>query len=132
DAARGYCSYAGLTNQFVAKYSGTFGLDHYYDIDNDLTLHSSVNLFYTSSYYADPTLDPSLIQGAYVRLDARIGLGQPDGIWEVALLAKNLNDVRPITFATATPLAYSVFGAKSSLAYVGEGRTFVLQGKVRF
>jgi len=131
-AVQGYCSYAGMTNQFVAKYSGTAGLDHVHDLTENLTLHSAVDLFFTSSYFADPTLDPSLVQGAYVKLDARVGLGHPDGDWEVAILAKNLTDVRPLTFATATPLAYSVFGAKSGFAYYGEGRTFVLQGKVRF
>jgi len=131
-AAQGYCSYAVMTNQFVATYSGTAGLDHVYDLTENLTLHSAVDLFFTSSYFADPTLDPSLVQGAYVKLDARVGLGHPDGDWEVAILAKNLTDVRPLTFATAAPLAYSVFGARSSFAYYGEGRTFVLQGKVRF
>ncbi len=132
DAAEGYCSYAGMADQFVAKYSGTAGLDYFYDLNDDLSLRTSVDLFYTSSYFADPTLDPSLVQGPYVKLDTRIGLGQSDGDWEVALLAKNLTDVRAITYAAATPLAYSVFGAKSSFAYIGQGRTFVLQAKVRF
>jgi outer membrane receptor protein involved in Fe transport len=131
-AAQGYCDYAGKRTQFVPKTTGTLALDYVHPISSALEMRLSADMFYTGNYYADPTLDPNLIQDAYARLNARLALASPNDTWELAVLAKNVTDKKPMTFATATPLGFSVFGARSTNAFFGEGRTFVLQGKVNF
>jgi iron complex outermembrane recepter protein len=131
DAAHGLCDLTGKTGQLVAKYSGTAGLEYRTPLTAGLDLMASTNLFYTSSYYAAPTLDPRLRQNGYAKVDARIGIGS-QGRWEVAVLGKNLTNRKPLTFADVTPLAYSVFGAYNNFELFGEGRTFVLQGRIDF
>lgn len=131
-AAQGYCSYAGLSNQFVARTSGTFALDYASDLGRNLKLHATGDIFYTGKYFASATLDPTLVQAAYAKINLRIAIAQANDRWELAVTGKNLTDLRPMTFADATPLAYSVFGARSNFAYFGEGRTFTLQARVQF
>jgi iron complex outermembrane recepter protein len=131
DAAHGLCDFTGRTSQLVAKYSGTAALDYRTALTSTLDLMASADLFYTSKYNASPTLDPRLVQDGYAKINARIGIGS-QGRWEVAVLGKNLTDRKPLTFADVTPLAYSVFGAYNNFELFGEGRTFVLQGRVEF
>ncbi len=132
-AAQGYCSYKGQTAQFVPKTTGTLALQYMVPITDALEIRASGDMFYSGKYFADPTLDPRLVQRAYTRFNARLALGSVGPKkWEVALLAKNLTDKKPMSFATAVPLAYDIFGAVSSNAFFGEGRTFVLQGRFDF
>jgi outer membrane receptor protein involved in Fe transport len=127
----GLCDFSGKTNQFVADVSGTVALDYRTDLSSSLELKASADMFFTSSYYASATLDPSLKQDAYAKLNARIGLAGRSG-WEIAVLGKNLTDQKPLTFGATTLLAYSVFGALNNFSMFGEGRTFALQGRFEF
>jgi outer membrane receptor protein involved in Fe transport len=131
DPAHGLCDFTGKTNQLVAKYSGTAAIDYRTPLTRSLELMASTDLFYTSKYYAAPTLDPRLVQNGFAKVNARIGVGAP-GRWEVAVLGKNLTNRKPLNFADVTPLAYSVFGAYNNFELFGEGRTFVLQGRLEF
>ncbi len=131
-ADRGFCSYAGKTNQFVPDYSGSAGLSYLRDIGSSLVLSGSADLFFTGRYHTSPALDPSLIQPAYARLDLRLGLADADDSWEGAVLVRNVTNQRPMTFADTTPLSYGVFGARSAFAYFAQGRSVTVQAKVNF
>ena len=46
----------------------------------------------TDEYFTIINGAPGSMQGAFTKLDARVALGDPNGRWEVALLARNLTD----------------------------------------
>jgi iron complex outermembrane receptor protein len=131
DAANGLCDLTGRTNQLVAKYSGTGALDYRTALTPNLELIASTDIFFTDKYFASQTLDPRVVQKAYAKVNARIALAGSSR-WEVAVLGKNLTNRKPLTFGDVSPLAYSVFGAYNNFELFGEGRTFVLQGRIEF
>ena len=55
-----------------------------------------------------------------------------NGRWQIAVLAKNLNDEKILTFGGDAPLATTRFYAKSNYAFYNAGRTIALQGMLRF
>jgi outer membrane receptor protein involved in Fe transport len=65
-------------------------------------------------------------------LNLRLGIGDPDGRWEVALLGRNLTDETIITYANDTPLAFSQFRSPSYYGFVGRPRNIALQAAFRF
>ena len=99
-----FCDYTGLTGQLVSEWQGTFGFNHVYDINSDLSVNTSANLFYTSEYNASPQLDPKLVQEGYATINARIALLSESG-WELAVLGENLTDKTVRYFTGDTPLS---------------------------
>ncbi len=130
-AANGDCDYSGLTQQLVSEFQGTFGFNHFYDISDGLTVNTSANMFYTSSYHASPQLDPKLIQPAYATISARISLASDDG-WELAVLGENLTDHTVKLFAADAPLSGSTFGAVANYNFLNRGRTVTFQATFDF
>ena len=130
-AANGDCDYSGLTQQLVSDFQGTFGFNHFYNISSELTLNTSANVFYTSSYHASPQLDPKLVQPGYATVNARISLASDDG-WELAVLGGNLTDKKVKLFAADAPLSGSTFGAVANYNFMSRGRTVTLQATMNF
>jgi len=130
-AANGDCDYSGLTTQLVSDWQATAGFNHVYNINDDLSVNTSGNLFYTSEYHASPQLDPKLIQPGYVRLNARIGLMSEAG-WELAVLGENLTDKKVKLFAADAPLSGSTFGAIANYNFMSRGRTITIQASMKF
>ena len=126
------CSYTGKSNQMVSDFQGNFAMDIRVPISNSLEAHAVFDVFYTDDYDASATFDPGLVQDSYTMLNARLAVGDPSGRWQVALLAKNLNDEKVLTFGGDTPLAGSTFGAKSNYALFRTGQTLSLQAMVNF
>jgi len=130
-AANGDCDYSGKTNQLVSDFQGTFGFNHFYEIDSDLTINTSANIFYTSKYNASPQLDPKLIQPGYAKVNARISLASVSG-WELAILGDNLTDKKVKLFAADAPLSGSTFGAIANYNFMSRGRTVTFQASMNF
>ncbi len=130
-AANGDCDYTGLTTQLVSDFQGTFGFNHYLEVSSSLTLNTSANMFYTSSYHASPQLDPKLIQPAYATVNARISLASDAG-WELAVLGQNLTDHTVKLFSADAPLSGSTFGAVANYNFVNRGRTVAIQATFDF
>jgi len=126
------CSYTGNSNQLVSDFQGNLAMDIRVPVNNALEAHAVFNLFYTGAYDASQTFDPSLVQEGYTMLNARLGVGDMAGRWELAMLAKNLTDEKVLTYGGDTPLAGSTFGAKSNYAIFNPGRTLSLQARFNF
>ncbi len=126
------CEYAGLTNQYVADFTGFLSADYRRDLSSNLQLRTFVDLIYSSDYNPAANLDPLIEQDGYTKINLRIALGDPDGIWEVALLGKNLTDEDIVTFAGDAPLSASLTGSIGHYGFVEPPQTFALQGTYRF
>ncbi|MBL4803084.1 MAG: TonB-dependent receptor [Emcibacter sp.] len=126
-----FCDYSGLTNQLVSDWQGAIGFQHHIEVSSDLTVETSGNLFYTSSYHASPQLDPKLIQPSYAKLSARIALVSESG-WDLAILGENLTDKKVKLFSADAPLSGSTFGAIANYNFISRGRTITLQATMNF
>lgn len=126
------CDYTGKTNQYVADWSGNLGIEHVMAVGNSLDLRSNLDVIFTDDYNPSQTLDPVMEQDGYTKLNARVALSDVNGVWEVALVGKNLTDEEIVTYANATPLAFSTFGAASRYAFYERERTIALQGVYNF
>ncbi|MBT8100115.1 MAG: TonB-dependent receptor [Gammaproteobacteria bacterium] len=126
------CSYTGNSNQMVSDIQGNIAVDYRMPIGDNLEMSWLFDFFHTTDYDASATFDPALEQGKYGIINLRLGIGDLDGDWQIALLGKNLTDEKVLSFGGDTPLAGSSFGAKSNYAFYGPGQTITLQGLFRF
>ena len=131
DALVGKCDYTGKTNQYVADYSGAIGINYEKEL-GPVLFRSTLDVLFTDSYLTSQNLDSRTEQDAYAQLDLRLAVGDPDGIWEVALLGRNLTDETIVTYANDTPLAFSQFGSPSFYGFVSRPRTVAVQASMRF
>lgn len=105
---------------YAPKRSGNIGLDYTYPFSNGLHLTTNLTLAYSSEYSTRSDNDPRLYGGRvndnwdgltrsdgdikskpYTKLDMRIGLGGDR--WEVALIGKNINDVKTTNLNNGLP-----------------------------
>ncbi len=124
-----FCNWSGNTNQFTPEFSGTLSVDFVQPVFGNLELRSTLDVIYSDEYFAAPDLDPNAVQDSYAKLNARIALGRADGVWEVALVGKNLTDEEIITFANDVPLTGPV---TSYFAFVERPRTVAVQATYNF
>lgn len=126
------CDYTGNSNQMVSDLQGNLSFDFIFPVASGYEINALVDVFYTDDYDASATFDPALVQDSYSKFNARVGFGPESGVWEIAVLGKNLSDEKVLQFGGDTPLAGSTFGAKSNYAFYGQGRTLTIQGAYRF
>jgi len=126
------CNYKGRENQMVSDFQTNVNFDIDIPVGQSLRMHALFNIFYTDDYHASATYDPALVQDSYTAINARLGLGDQDGRWEVALFAKNLTDEKVLSFGADAPLSGSTFAAKSNYAFYNPGRTVAIQTVFRF
>lgn len=110
---------SGADRPFAPRFSGTFGATVGAPLGtNVVTLAPSV--YYSSSYYLTPQIDPLLRQGRYATFDLRAAFGPEDGRWEVAVIGKNLSDARVtstgLTLGTAPGTVQAVLDRARSVA----------------
>ena len=132
--APGLCDISGQRREYTPKVTGNIGGEYIMAVGNNLELRTSVDLVYMDDYLAAPTLDPNLKQDSYVKVNARIALGAPDGKWEIAIIGKNLNDEEVVTFGNTLPVSTTLTGGTGT-AYYGfydRPRSIAVQGTVRF
>jgi outer membrane receptor protein involved in Fe transport len=72
------------------------------------------------------------VQKSYSKVNARVALSGNDGRWEVALSGRNLGDEQTVSYAGDTPLAGSIFAARSYYGFVDAPRTLAIEGAFRF
>ena len=132
DGRNELCNYTGQTNQLVSDLQGTLGLQGYYPIASGYRLDGAFDVFFTSKYHASNTFDPALIQKGHATLGARIAFGPDSGLWQLAVIGRNLTNERYIQFGGDTPLSGSTFGVNSDYVFADRGRTIALQARVNF
>lgn len=127
----GNCNYDGFTNQLAPKTTAMLSAEYTWPIGN-LELRTTLDATYSADYLISLTLDPNAKQDSYTKLNARIALAGEDRRWELAVVARNLTDEEVLSYAGDTPLAGSIFGARSYYGFVDPPRTVAIEGSLRF
>jgi iron complex outermembrane receptor protein len=112
---------------FAPLWSGVAGASYTVPISSALQFRASASDKYSSSYNTGSDLDPRKIQGGYGILDARLGLGSPDGKWTVELWSSNLANKGFYQVAFDAPFQYNQIDA-----FLGDPRTFGITARTKF
>lgn len=124
--------FSGLTNQYVADYSGSVSLDYQTTLADRWLFNGGLTVLFSDEYSPAQNLDPVVQQDAYQKVNMRLAVGDIDGVWEVALLAKNIFDEEIITYANDVPLSTSQFGSSTYYGFVERPRSVALQFRYQF
>ncbi|HWL61547.1 MAG TPA: TonB-dependent receptor [Steroidobacteraceae bacterium] len=127
----GNADYRGRTNQFAPKISGVLSAEYSWAL-GPLVLTAGADMIYSDDYLQSLNLDPVLVQDAYTKLNARLALGHGDGLWEVAVVGRNLTDKSTVTYAADVPLAFTLFRARSYYGFVEPPRAIAIEARMRF
>lgn len=112
-------------------------------ISDSLKAFIAADVFHRSSVFTELTYDPNLVQRAYTKINARIGLGQIDRGWTLELFGRNLTDTitfgrggRPV-FGSVTALlpfagAPSFPVGNTYIKFTGEPRTYGVTARYSF
>ncbi len=119
---------------FSPLWSGVASAAYQVPLSSSLALRISADEKYNSSYNTGSDLDPAKIQGGYGILNARIGIGAPDGKWALEVWSQNLTDKGYFQVAFDAPFqGLAVPGMNNQLdSFVGDPRTFGATVRVKF
>jgi outer membrane receptor protein involved in Fe transport len=119
---------------FSPLWSGVVTAAYQAPLTSSLMLRLSADEKYSSSYNTGSDLDPIKVQGAYGLLDARIGIGPPDGRWTFEVWGQNLADKGYFQVAFDAPFqGLAVPGFNNEIdSFVGDPRTFGATLRVKF
>jgi iron complex outermembrane recepter protein len=112
---------------FAPLWSGVAAATYTIPLSGSLQFHANVNEKYDSSYNTGSDLDPRKLQGAYGILNARLGLGSPDGKWTVEVWGANLCDKGYFQVAFDAPFQYNQIDA-----FLADPRTFGVTFRTKF
>jgi iron complex outermembrane recepter protein len=120
---------ARLNNRlsFAPLWSGVAGATYTVPISSSLEFHANVTEKYNSSYNTGSDLDPRKLQGAYGLVNARLGLGAPDGKWTVELWGANLANKYYYQVAFDAPIQYGQIDA-----FLADPRTYGITVRTKF
>lgn len=123
----GFQDLTGTTLQYSAKWQGTFGVFFEHSLGSSLKVKASSDVFFSSRVNLAPDNDIRTRQPSYAKIDARLAVADDDERWELALIGKNLTNRFIKSYENDIP------GAPGSyFAQVSRGRTFAVQGSVKF
>jgi iron complex outermembrane recepter protein len=119
---------------FSPLWTGVVSAAYQVPLTSSLALRISANEKYSSSYNTGSDLDPIKIQGSYGILNARIGIGAPDGKWAFEVWGQNLADKGYFQVAFDAPFeGLAVPGFNNQIdSFVGDPRTFGATVRVKF
>ncbi|CAA0120252.1 Pesticin receptor [Zhongshania aliphaticivorans] len=127
-----YCDYKGMSNQYVADYSGNVGLVYTKAFGDAMEFRAGTDFTFTGDYNSSQNLDPSQEQDGYVEVNMRVAVSDLNAGWEVALIGKNLTDEDVISYSNDTPLANSTFQSIGHYAFVERPRSVAVQVAYRW
>lgn len=130
--AAGNCNYDGFTNQLAPEITAVVSGEYRWPLSGNLELRTGIDVTYTDDYLVSLTLDPQAVQKSYAKVNARVALSGSDGRWEIALSGRNLTDEQTVSYAGDTPLAGSIFAARSYYGFVDPPLTLAIEGAFRF
>lgn len=99
----GYCDLSGETNMQAPRWTLSLG-SHYATTLMGLKLALGLDLNFRDEHHSGTDLDPRGIQAAAYKINSRIALSDPQERWSLALVGKNLNDVRTTGGGAPIPL----------------------------
>lgn len=118
----------GDTNLFSPEYAFNLNIDYRMPVGNALEARGTFNMNYSDEFFAASDLDPIYAgQDAYTMYDLRLSLGRQDGMWDVALIGKNLTDELISGNSNDQPLVPG-----NGFASTDRLRSYALQATYRF
>ena len=108
-------------------WEGSLFLDLSMPVGDSLIASANLLVTYKDKFYHQPDLDELDAQDAATKLNARFALGNSDGVWDVAIVGRNLTNEKVKNWSFDTPFAP---GAHS--ASIEPLRTIMLEGTYRF
>jgi iron complex outermembrane recepter protein len=128
-SAAGTTNLAGYTLFYSSKWSGNVQADYSHPINDYLQFAGNLTMFFRSRFADSTDEDPFYgFQDGYMKLDARIQVGPPDDKWVVALIGKNLTDIRTAANAYSWPLS----SPPQALAFLDPPREISIEVKYKF
>lgn len=104
-SAAGGNDLSGRTTKDAPEWNLTFKADYRRPLSDNLILKLSADANYLSSYFAAADLDPATRQDPYAKVNASIALAQAHDRWEIALVGRNLTNIRTFWEGNDLPLA---------------------------
>lgn len=83
---------SGKRRAFAPEFSGNVGVSYSAPIGDSYKATVDGNVYFSSSFFQQPVADPFMSQSGYAKLDARVAFGRSDGLWELAIIGKNLTN----------------------------------------
>ncbi|WOJ91905.1 TonB-dependent receptor [Congregibacter variabilis] len=118
----------GDTNMFSPEFAFNLNIDYRMPLGNALEARGTFNMNYSDEFFAASDLDPIYAgQDAYTMYDLRLSLGRQDGMWDVALIGKNLTDELISGNSNDQPLVPG-----NGFASTDRLRSYALQATYRF
>lgn len=127
-----HCDYTGLSNQYVADWSGTLIIGYLRPLTSAIGVGLTLDVVFTDDYNPSSNVDPRVEQPGFTKFNGRFGIGALDQSWEVSLIGKNLTDETVIVYAADTPLSYTIFGATTHTGFSEAPRSVALQMTYRW
>jgi outer membrane receptor protein involved in Fe transport len=112
---------------FAPLWSGVVSATYTVPLTSSLEFHANVNEKYNSSYNTGSDLDPRKLQGAYGLVNARLGLGAPDGKWTVEIWGANLANKTYYQVGFDAPFQFNQIDA-----FMADPRTFGITARTKF
>jgi iron complex outermembrane receptor protein len=117
---------SGRPQPFAPKLSGTAGFTLALPAGSN-EIRVEPDIFYSGSYFLTPVDDPLVKQKSYTMADLRVGFGPHGKRWEVAVIAKNLNDSKVKTLANTLGTAPGL-----TFNYLQRARSVALQASIKY
>lgn len=111
------CDLSGETREFTPELSANVSFNYNMPMGDTSALDFTLDVIYSDEYFASPTLDPALVQDAYVQVNARIALELMDSDLIFALVGKNLTDEEIVTFGNQAPLSTTLTQGSGTAYY---------------
>lgn len=118
---------SGRDLQYAPDISAHWNLTWERTLADNYLLTIASDLVYSGSYYIANDLDPMFHEDSYYKLDARISLESLADGWELALVARNLNDEETSHYGDDVPLSPG-----SYFKHLDKPRTIALQARWNF
>jgi iron complex outermembrane receptor protein len=122
---------AGYPLTFSSEWSGSAQVQYTLPIGSDYELTTTGQMNYRSHFFNSDDQNPIFgVQGAYQKYDLRAQFGKRDDGWSIALVGRNITDVRTYTFAFFWPGSLTRF--PTAQKFQEEPRTISIEGKLKF
>ena len=120
---------AGYPLTYASRWNGSAQIVYDLPVGSKYMLSTFLKVAYRSRYYNSD--DQSLVYGvqpSYAKVDLRVQFADVNNKFNVALVCRNLNDVKTYSFANA----WAVTATPTAIKYLDEPRTVSLEATVRF
>jgi outer membrane receptor protein involved in Fe transport len=119
---------SGQAPPYAPDYSGRFSVGTIYPLGSSgLQWTSELSYNFTDEFDVLTSNEPYVRSPAYEKLDARLGMGDPGGRWELAAVIRNVTDERTWSWGQQLGL-----GAGHFQVIADAPRTVALQGQYRW